>query len=188
LPLVKGINLGSLQKDNYKEIIQGGSAEFSILLWSRDESPFPVNFEIVSPPEFTVFVRPKELMISKYPLGEIEYLNLPTGLIKASVIKVFVKVSPDAKPGNYSIMLKVIAGFPENEISVLQERKFKFMVNVIESPLSFKFFDVAKKFGIDVGSKITGSISAVSQVSTHLFFYIVIILIILFSWVVYRYV
>lgn len=188
--VAQAINLGSVQKNNFIEIVPEETAEFIILIWNSENSSYHISFEVEKAPEnWVVIINPRELELSNSPKGETETLNLPNReSIKAALVKVFVKTDEKTDEGDYEIVIRAVAGDKRKGISLMQERMFEFTVSV-ENPLSFfeSTSETISKIGQDIVGGITGMIPSTFDVKIW-FIIIASILILLVIWRFYKHV
>jgi hypothetical protein len=159
----------------------GGTANFQILVWTVEEKPFLIKAEVVdAPKDLVILVSPNETLLTNSPLGDVEVVNLPGKVVKALVIKIFAKVPSDRKEGKYNFSISLSAGNPGKGISMLQERKFRFTIEVEKVGI---LESIGKFISSGVGS-ITGMATKTAERPDLLLFVIVIIVI---SILIYKY-
>jgi uncharacterized membrane protein len=184
---VQASTIGSLQKKSYDKCEPGKSVEFTVLMWNLDSSQIPVHLKVRSVPEdWAVIIRPSDFNLTQNMEENYEYVVIDNKYVKALPIKVFVKVPSDAESGNYEIIVNGIAGNNENAISVIYEKNFKFDVEVMKE---LNTFERIKETVPNIGNNsITGVSSAMTNNLRETYLTLVSIIIIFFSWVIYKYV
>jgi hypothetical protein len=217
---VQATNLGTVQKQSVRTIRKGETAEFTILFWNLDEPVLPVKLKLRQAPEkWTVIINPEVFTLNQskpenppYQEG-VEYIGASNNLIiRTTPIKIYVKVPTSAKEGAYEILITANAGTTNDAISVLQERTFKFVVNVKKSSTFFDTFanigSAALEFSGDVADKITDSLSQsevenkiskitegvklltgklAENISFNIFYVIISVCILVVSLIIYKY-
>lgn len=183
--------LGTLQKKRYIEIESGKIAEFTILFWN---SELPIKIELkkrIVPKNWIVIIEPKEFILNKN-FTSSEIITLQNKYIKAFPVKIFVIVPEETNPGNYEIVINMVAGRTERGISFFQEKSFNFKINVstpfieqVKIPINES---VAKPVGKTGNSTIpTKEIEEIIKNPIRvIFFSVVVALFLIVSWVVYR--
>lgn len=180
------ISLGSLLKDDFREISGGEEGDFNILVWNRESEPYPLVFEVDSYPKgWNIVIEPRELSLSNSPQGDVEGMSLPgvDKVIMAKKVKVIVSV-PAGEDGKHEILLRAIAGDRKSDISVLQERTFRLRVGVTEyknenTPQIGRFFE-------DLSGRITGFASRKNSTSEFVIILVAVVFIVLVIWRVYN--
>ena len=153
-PVALSFNFGVVPKYTLRPVQQGESVQFILLFWNLGNSSYPVSLKLSDNPEgFDIIVRPKDFILNPTPLAknypEGEYVDIPGyGIVKAEVLKVFIKVSDIVEPGEYNLRLIATAGQPKEQISVFQEREIYLKVKVEKKTKSKEpIFDSLKLIG-----------------------------------------
>lgn len=189
LSTVQATSLGTIKKNEYAEARPGETAIFTILFWSTDNT-VPVKLTPVKIPEnWSVMIRPDDFILNRSkpespPYTEAEYFNSPDGAIKTIPVKVYVSVPRSEKLGTYEILVSASAGSVGKEISVLQERVFKFVVDVgsVRGEGISRLLDLGK----DAIDKLTGMASAVTEQGNVLLIFVSAVTMIGISWIIKR--
>lgn len=127
-----GINFGSLQKQKIIKIDSLKTVQTPILVWTSEKQAMPITFETLKKPEgFSVVIFPSRFYLSQSLPNVAQVLILPNGReVKTFVVNVFIKPTHLPKPGNYTLTIAAKIGKKDKGISVLQERKFNFVILV----------------------------------------------------------
>lgn len=189
LSTVQATSLGTIKKNEYAEARPGETAIFTILFWSTDNT-VPIKLTPVKIPEnWSVMIRPDDFILNRSkpespPYTEAEYFNSPDGAIKTIPVKVYVSVPRSEKLGTYEILVSASAGSVGKEISVLQERVFKFVVDVgsVRGEGISRLLDLGK----DAIDKLTGMASAVTEQGNVLLIFVSVVTMIGISWIIKR--
>lgn len=189
--LAEATSLGAVEKNNFVKISSGGqSAEFTMLFWTRENSTFPVFLEFRKIPEgWSGKILPEKFAL---PLDEnFEMILLPDVTLKAKPVKVKIDVPQEIEFGKYDIEVKALTGGSDGEVSVLQERIFRFSViyEKEKTPLDV-FLGTVSQFFDSVGKNLVGIATGNVPLAGETFhpFYAVIasIAALAFIWVIYR--
>ena len=134
----QAISLGTLQKNDFATTGKGYTTEFTILFWNVEDSPSLVKLEAKSPEEFAVIIQPSLFLLNQSKIGppydDAEYVYLPTGDVKAFPVRVLVKTLDTAEEGEYEIRISARAESFETGIKFVQEKTFRFKLNVTDLP------------------------------------------------------
>jgi hypothetical protein len=196
------LNLGSLVKNDYLETKAGETAEFTILFWNAGGSSFNLLLrEKITPEKWSVIFKPNNFILEPSKLernlsNEYEYINLPgTGdVIRMVPVKVFVRVPKEIKSGQYEVIVSGITSYPNEDISVTQEREFILRLKVIgnHKPSEEMEGNLIGENSSSVNEtqkkEISGMVSVPSENSRLIFFVIMILIILCISLVIYRHV
>lgn len=187
--LASGLQFGSLLKKDHVAISNGETGKLSMLLWTEEDENYTVTFSIQEIPEkWNVFIIPNTLELSKSPEGPIEIINLQDrGDIRAQVVDVYLKVSSDAK-GQYQVKINALAAQGESQIVVQQERQFTIYVNV-DNPnniITEKPSEPEREPENNIIESIEPERSEESTEHVSLFYYLIIILILIGAWIIYK--
>jgi hypothetical protein len=191
LPIIEGTNLGSVLKKSYEEVRTGQTVSFTVLFWNTQDPSLPVKLKTDEIPEdWIVIIRPDKFILSQskaekppYEKG-IEYINLQDRIIRATPVEVLVKVPKTAKEGKYELIVNVIGGEEDRDISVLMERNLKFTVNVVRGSIFQDMENSIIEFiGDDFGNRITGMAGVITdnKISFIILSFLILIGIILFT-------
>jgi len=195
-PEVYAISLGSTAKNKFAEISDVESVKFKMLFWNVEEEPYTVELSVKeAPKDWIVIIDPDEFILNK-SIGE-EYIKLPyiSENIRTKVVNLFVKPVRDSKPGKYFVLIKAETELPQNEkngIAIIPGRLFKFEID-------FKGFESSNNIenkeiiefsvnGFDSKNedlKISNSKNE-NQINKKYFYFIITILIILTSIIIYK--
>jgi len=186
---VQATSLGAIKKNDHAGVKPGETAVFTILFWSDADTVTLKLNKMKVPENWDVVIRPDNLILNNSkpenpPYSEAEYFNSPEGAIKTTPVKVYVIVPRSEKPGTYELVVSANAGNADNGISVLQERVFKFMVNVesVESGGINRLLDLGHE-SID---KLTGMVVTVTEKGNYVLVFIASMFLILISWFIKR--
>lgn len=175
IPISQGMNLGVVQKTKEVKIRPGETAEFSIIFWNRGEEAIKIQMEAENEPEDWVIVtKPREISLEKSGVKtkykeNVNYIKIPgvEGYIETEDVKVVVKTPESTKLGEYNIKLKVIAGNPNQGISIYQQRNFNLKVTVKKdriigkaTKLSEPISNIFSEGGTKIKSRVTGLVSS----------------------------
>lgn len=138
IPLARGF--GSVQKSDTVSIKPGYPAKFEILFYNLGQEPISLNLKTVSAPKGWRVEMPPEVVVSPTSIVENpqegEYLKVTGGYIRPEIVEAMVRTPWDQSRGKYKIKIKAIRKRPadvgqgENITAVVQERVFKFTVEV----------------------------------------------------------
>ncbi len=132
------INLGTLQKSSAANISDGETAVFRTLFWSTDEEDYAVSIQTLeAPKEWIVMALPEQFVLGKTISGKSERIYLPgaKNTLDAKVVDIYITAPKKTTTGSYNISINAIAGNTNgNGFSLLQERKIRFIVNVLGAP------------------------------------------------------
>jgi len=184
----QSINFGTLLKDNQVKITPGSTADFTILVWTLIEEEYPVMFTIKEvPKDWKVIINPTgDFVLNQDPEEPTEIMLLGNENVKAKVIKVYVKTPSGAADGEYKVKISALAGFGESNIVVRQERPFTLTVDVDAKA------DADKTTGADMNDaapfydEITGAVANMIPNSSGLLTYVILIVILILAWIIYK--
>ena len=187
IPTIKA--LGTLQKKSYLEINPGQVAEFSILFWNQE----PIEIELkekVIPTDWTVIVEPKNFILDD-KITSSEVMMTQDGYVKALPVKVLVISPEDVKPGNYEIVINMIAGKKDRDVTFFQEKNFNFRVNIPGEVIEQKenISEPIKNYPNKTGNfKFpSGEIDKLSSDPTRIIFWLIIVAFtLLMCWILYK--
>jgi len=136
---VYAINVGSVVKNEFVEILSEESVKISMLFWNIEEESYTVKLSVKDAPKnWLIIFDPSEFVLNK-SIGE-EYIDLPytDEKIKAKAVNVFVKADTNSKPGKYFIVIRAETKLPQkvNGINVVPERLFEFEIDLKESAVT----------------------------------------------------
>ncbi len=175
------INLGSLAKKNSAEVKQGETAEFTIFFWNREDYPYLLSLNAEQVPDgWTVIIAPEKFIINQSEIGppydegtNAEYVNTQHGNVKASPVKVYVKVPSSAELETYEVLIRarthpldadITEGDRGTGLSVLLERTFKLSVKVVKTPTFFEALgEMIASTVENLRKSITGMGSAIAE-------------------------
>lgn len=192
---------GVMQSSSYVEVPSGGTAKFVIFVWNEINCSIPVEIKLRNTPkDFLVYIIPNKLVLNfsktTVPTKDTEYVNTKFGLMKTTPINVLVNVPSSAKPGNYSILIDILAGSSTTGISALIEKTIKFDLNVQprlgESSEQIKTIEI-KERNLHTANETAGRIENLTTrtpivIDYHTIFILVFtFVIILVSLLVYKY-
>ncbi|OGI11553.1 hypothetical protein A3K64_03545 [Candidatus Micrarchaeota archaeon RBG_16_36_9] len=182
--------MGTVVKNDFAKIEVGESANFKVLFWNIENESYKVElYKKEAPENWVIIVEPNNFNLNASE-GK-EYIKLPyeNDYVKATLVDIIVKPY-SVNPGKYNVVLVARSFFPQNGISFSQERLFKFVVE-IENPL---FFENSKKQNQDINqNKENQDISEINLIrgqenfNSNYFYTISIILILLLSFLIYKY-
>ncbi len=125
----KALSLGTVVKKEIAYIKIGETAKFEIIFWNVEEEPYKIELEVKeAPKDWTIFIQPKEFLLSTSTGNQHMSLPYTDKNVKAFQVNIFVKPEKIEKGGRYEITLTAKAGSPEKGISFFQERDFKLFV------------------------------------------------------------
>ena len=203
---VNAFNLGALQKSDFEIVTAGESITLGVLFWNSGINDYNVNLDALEIPDgWTVLSSPSEFhMDNKTSFGAVELVYLP-GLKKAvtaSLVNIYVSVPENEIPGNYMIIIRAIAGDEkDSRLSLKQERLFFFDIHIEEniyqtpSKMNIKpksvIVSIDPKFinndVIEESSNELSNTTLINDISRLSVLFIVIIIILIIAWGVYRY-
>ena len=186
------INLGSLQKTESLSIHAGETGAAVILLWTQEDR-FPVQMEVTQAPEnWNVSVAPKEFELSRSPSGPIEYIMVRGERLKAQAVKVLIHVPKSEEQKRYEVTVTLVGGSGEHQVAVVQERAFRFSVDVLGKALpgsrTVTETTITETARTDSPAGITGMAPAFSPESNPYVLFIVLLVILVALWVYYKHV
>jgi uncharacterized membrane protein len=187
IPNVK--SLGTLQKKSYLEIKSGQIATFSILFWNQEPLEIELKEKVV-PEKWVVIVEPKKFILND-SITSSEVIRVQNSYIKALPVNVLAIPPEDVEPGSYEIIINMIAGKNDKEISFFQEKNFNFKVNIQGQLIEQKENStepinkyITKTGNFTLPFKETENIS--SSFTRTIFWLIIILITLLFCWVLYK--
>ena len=181
------ISMGSVVKNNFEKIANGESAKFTLLFWNIENESYRVILNVREiPHDWIVIIEPNNFVLNA-SVGE-EYIKLPymNDGVKATPVEVIVKPTT-AKPGKYDISISSRTESPSDGISFSQERVFNFTVEV-ENPTFFEPSEEqsSNRYNEESTSSLAYDLN-LEEANLSYFYIIIIIMIILFSFLIYRY-
>ena len=183
LPSVEAISLGTLVKNDFVTVKQNESAKFTILFWNVESSPYIVETKIESSPEnWVIIVNPERFLLDSTTGSESIFLPYQKNPVRAFPVNVFVK-PVSAKPGNYTLVLSAVAGYPSNTINFFQERKFKLTVEVEGKAEA----EGSSQTSIQEPSMPTGETTKVQNYLNYIIYAVALVCILFISLLIYKY-
>lgn len=174
--LVHAFNFGMVVKNPSVNISKNETAKFVILFWNSGNESYNVSLNVENAPkDWFIFIDPKKINLK--PFEGKEYIYLPYALIKALPVKIFVKPK-NIEKNEYTILISAKAYLPSNEISIVQERNIS---------LKLYFSNFEKKQIINEEVKINKKIENGETNNYNYFFILGLILIFVFSLLIYKY-
>jgi len=190
LSSVQAVSLGVIKKNDYVEIKAGETKILTVLFWNTEKAT-QINLRTKQRPEdWNVFIRPDNFILNQSepespPFDkDVEYMNLPEGIVRTYPVKVYVNVPRSAKPGIYEVLISTNTGNPSGGITVSLERTLKFTVNVTEivKTIPQRVLELSK----ETMDKLTGMASAVSEQGNVLLIFVSAVIVIGISWFIKR--
>ena len=190
LSTVQATSLGVIKRSDYVEIKSGETKILKLLLWNTEKTT-QLNLKVKQLPEkWNIFIRPNNFMLNKSkpespPFDkDVEYLNLPEGIVKTYPVKVYVNIPRSAEPGIYEVLISANTGNPSKGISVSLERTLRFTVNVTGrvKTMPQRFLEPSD----DTIEKLTGMASAVTEQGNVLLIFVSTVTVIGISWIIKR--
>jgi uncharacterized membrane protein len=179
--------LGTLVKKDFAKINIDESAKFTVLFWNVENDYVELNVK-ESPEGWTIIVEPDKFVLNS-SVGR-EYIKLPYSPenIKATPVDIIAKPPESEAPGKYEVIIAANSKLPSSGIKFSQERLFVFKVE-IENPL---FFKEPEKQTINQVEKnqntpLEDSIKLETESSPNYFYAILIIIVFLSSFLIYKY-
>jgi len=186
---VYAISMGALVKNDFAKIAVDESAKFKILFWNL-ENEYILELDVKEAPEnWLVLIEPNNFALNS-SVGK-EQIKLPylTESVKATPTNIIVKPPVSVEPGEYELILTAKSKLPTEGIEVSQERVFKFKVE-IENPLFFKEAESQNNnnHARSDSSFPTAEVILERKDENFNYFYLIFILvIILISFLIYKY-
>jgi len=203
--VVCAINLGSVAKKNFAEVKQGETGEFTILFWNREDYPYLLSLNVDQAPEaWAIIIAPEKFVINQSEIGppydegrNVEYVNTQHGNVKASPVKVYVKVPSSAELETYEVIIRahthpldadITEGDCGTGLSLVLERTFKLSVKVVKTPTFFEALgEMIAATAENLRKSITGMGSAIASNPNIVLTVLISIGILLVSWkVIYK--
>jgi hypothetical protein len=136
LPIcARALSVGSLQRDYYAEIVEKGSADFTLLFWNAEESPCHLVLSANPTEGFVVSVFPRDFVLGKSsnepPYDTSDYVQTAMGTFKTFHTVVTVKTDGAAQ-GIHEIHVYAVAESLNQGIKITQSKAFTFKVNITE--------------------------------------------------------
>ena len=181
------LSMGTVAKNDYIRISPDESAKFTVLFWNAESNNYKVGINVKELPEgWTVLIEPNNFILNS-SIGK-EYVNLPYGTVKALPIDIILKPPKNIEPGKYDIVLSAGAELPSNGIKLSQERLFKFTVEV-ENPLFFKETQKQDVSHTNENKNLSREVISFEKenVNPNYFYLIVVLIVILVSFLIYKY-
>jgi len=178
------LSMGTVVKNDFAKIAIDESAKFTVLFWNVENESYQVELYVKEAPEnLVVIVEPNNFVLNS-STGK-EYIKLPykNEYIKATPVDIIVKPS-SSKPGRYNISIIARSILPQNNISFSQERIFKFLVEV-ENPLYFESSNEQEVIQNHQNQYLEQE--NLVDTSSNYFYPIVILIILLISFLIYKY-
>jgi hypothetical protein len=184
------ISMGTVVKNDFAKIEVGESANFKVLFWNIENESYKVELDKKEAPEnWVIIVEPNNFNLNA-SVGK-EYIKLPyeNDYVKATPVDIIVKPANSTNPGKYDIVVIARASLPSNEIGFSQERLFKFVVE-INNPL---FFEDSKKQNQNIYQNKENQDTSIEinlsqeNVNFNYFYITSILLILLISFLIYKY-
>jgi hypothetical protein len=188
---VYAINLGSIAKNSFAKITNYESVVFKMLFWNAEEETYKLKLSVKELPEDWIVIIDNDEFELNSSTGE-EYIKLPymDDNIRAKVVNLFVKPSPDSKSGNYSIV--VSAGIEaDNEtggIIIVPETLMKFEIDLTGTadPEDTGNIGATEKNNI-TGKQVTGLSTPNNIYENRIYLYVIILFAVIFiSFVLYK--
>lgn len=187
LPIVQSINLSTIQKNKYSQVMIGESTEFIILFWNTENYSFPIELSVKqAPEEFSVLIRPEKFMLEPSYTdqsstgGSREYVNTPQGIVLVTPVKIIVKPSNSVEVGEYDIYVRTVSRSTETGITPILEKTLKFTVNVTNPSIFERLNKITGRVTEEVGGildRITGM--TISDYTTNLMILLIPVVILL---------
>jgi len=165
---------GSLLPSNYAKVNVGETAEFDILFWSEDIEK--INFYAQNTENLTVIVIPNPLTLNPYEKdGEIVIGGRVYNVTKVKVL-IMPKIS-----GKFEVFVFATKDVQTKDITFVDKRAFRFVVESGE-------FQESEQKSLEAISKASSrEISKDQNASELIFFLLLLILIPLVSFLIYKY-
>lgn len=177
------ISMGTLVKSDLKQISINESAKFTLLFWNIENESYRVKLGVKEAPEnWIVIINPNNFELNS-SVGK-EYIKLPykDNSVKATPIDVIVKPPTSVKIGMYNIIITAMSESSPEEIGLSQERSFKLSVE-IENPTYFKESSQSESQNVSSFAE-----NLKQEINNPDYFYVLIIIIILLiSYLIYKY-
>lgn len=180
------LNMGTVVKNDFSIITVNESAKFTVLFWNTENENYRVKLDVKEAPEKWIVIIDPNYFILNSSFGK-EYIKLPykNDIVKAIPVDIIIKPSTTI-PGKYNITVTAKSITPETGIDFSQERLFKFLVEV-ENPLYFE-----NSLNESINQNRTQNLTLTNilkheNVNLNYFYVIFIMIIILFSFLIYKY-
>jgi uncharacterized membrane protein len=183
------ISMGSVVKNDFEKITSSESAKFTLLFWNIDKESYRVRLDIRElPNDWIIIIEPNNFILNA-SVGK-EYINLPymNDGVKATPVEVIVKPITSTRPGKYNITLSSRTESPSDGISFSQERLFNFIVEV-ENPTYFESSEeqIANQYKENESTSSLSYKLNLENADLSYFYVMIIIIILLFSFLIYKY-
>lgn len=177
------ISMGALVKNDLKQIATNELAKFTLLFWNIENESYRVKLGVKEAPEnWIVIIDPNNFELNN-SVGK-EYIKLPykDNSVKATPVDVIVKPPTSVKTGRYNVVVTAMSESSPEEIGLSQERSFKLSIE-IENPTYFK------ESSQSTNQSISSFIESLKQeINNPDYFYaLIIIIILLISYLIYKY-
>jgi len=183
------ISMGSVVNNNFEKITNSESAKFTILFWNIDKESYRVILDVRELPQGWIIIIEPNNFILNASVGK-EYIKLPymNDSVKTTPVEVIVKPTTSTKPGKYNVSLSSRTESPSDGISFSQERLFNFIVEV-ENPTFFEPSEeqIVNQYNENESTSSLPYILNLEKNDLSYFYVMIIIIILLFSFLIYKY-
>jgi hypothetical protein len=186
------ISMGSLLRNGVDSIGPDESARFSIMFWNVGSDTFEVLLTPrIVPDGWTVVIEPNDLHLNSSS-GDM-YISLPyqSNPAKATTVNVVIKPPYYAPTGKYNFTVTGATKYPGSDVGFSQERAFNLAVDLV-NPVTFENHSqdasTSAASAVSEGQNITSMAVRDKDAEDASYLYMsVILMIILFSLLVYKY-